>query len=251
MNTTPTMVGHIDHRILLNYRVDPDVAAAWLPPGLRPRLVDGHAVAGICVIRMSALRPAPLPRRLGVSTDNAAHRIAVELDGPDGPAHGVFVPRRDTSSRAARALGGRLFPGTLHRAHVDADSRGGAVHVDIASDDGEVRIACAAVTADHTPSSSVFADVDAASSFFLHDPLGYSPGRRAGSYDVMELVAARWELRPLTVAHVASSVFADTGVFPTGSVAFDSAFAMQPTDARWIPHPRLEPTSARRRALAA
>jgi hypothetical protein len=233
------MAGHIDHRILLNYRVEPDVADAWLPAGLRPRLVDGHAIAGVCVIRMSALRPAAVPRRLGVTTDNAAHRIAVELDGPDGPAHGVFVPRRDTSSRAARALGGRLFPGTLHGARVGADARDGEVHVDIVSDDGEVRISCDAVTADHVAPGSVFAGVEAASAFFLHDPLGYSPGRRPGTYDVMELVAATWELRPLAVAHVASSAFDDRHVFPAGTVTFDSAFAMQPTDARWIPHPRI------------
>jgi hypothetical protein len=236
MNPTPTMAGHIDHRILLNYRVEPDVAGAWLPAGLRPRLVDGHAIAGICVIRMSALRPTAVPRRLGVTTDNAAHRIAVELDGG---THGVFVPRRDTSSRAARALGGRLFPGTLHGARVDADAGDGGVHVDILSDDGEVRISCDAVPADDVASGSVFSSVDAASAFFLHDPLGYSPGRRPGTYDVMELVAAAWELRPLAVAHVASSVFDDPHVFPAGTVTFDSAFAMQPTDARWIPHRRV------------
>ena len=46
----------------------------------RPQLVEGRAVAGICLIRLGSLRPKGLPASLGVTTENAAHRIAVEWD---------------------------------------------------------------------------------------------------------------------------------------------------------------------------
>ena len=42
----PVVTGLIDRRILVNYRVDPDVIAALLPPPFRPQLFGGFAVDG-------------------------------------------------------------------------------------------------------------------------------------------------------------------------------------------------------------
>jgi hypothetical protein len=53
-------------RLLVNYRVDPDVAARVLPPPLRPQQVAGWAVAGICLIRLAQLRPGRVPAWLGL-----------------------------------------------------------------------------------------------------------------------------------------------------------------------------------------
>jgi hypothetical protein len=64
-------------------------------------------MAGICVIRLTNLRPAGFPSGIGLTTENAAHRIAVEWDEPEGPCRGVFIPRRDTDSRLTVVLGGR------------------------------------------------------------------------------------------------------------------------------------------------
>ena len=41
----------IERRLLVNYRVDPGVARSLLPAPLRPQVVNGWAVAGICLIR--------------------------------------------------------------------------------------------------------------------------------------------------------------------------------------------------------
>ena len=65
MNPTPTMAGHIDHRILLNYRVDPDVAAAAVdrparPPDVRetgPGRLPHRPAAGASLVRASG-RPS-------------------------------------------------------------------------------------------------------------------------------------------------------------------------------------------------
>jgi len=53
----PEIHGIIDRRILANYRVDAEVAAALLPAPFRPKLIHGFAVAGICLIRLKQLRP--------------------------------------------------------------------------------------------------------------------------------------------------------------------------------------------------
>ena len=106
----PIIRGVIDRRILVNYRVDPDVLARILPAPFRPKLVNGMGMAGVCLIRLKHIRPRFLPAFLGISSENAAHRIAVEWDQDGEKKEGVFIPRRDTSSWLNTLAGGRLFP---------------------------------------------------------------------------------------------------------------------------------------------
>lgn len=54
----PRLAGTVQRRLLVNYRVDPDVIASLLPAPFRPQLVNGFAVAGICLIRLGSMRPA-------------------------------------------------------------------------------------------------------------------------------------------------------------------------------------------------
>ena len=71
------MHGVIGRRLLVNFRADPDVIQRQLPARSRPKLYDRHAVAGICLIRLEDIRPKRFPRMLGLTSENAAHRIAV------------------------------------------------------------------------------------------------------------------------------------------------------------------------------
>ncbi|MGB0371419.1 MAG: DUF2071 domain-containing protein [Opitutales bacterium] len=78
------MAGVIRRRVLLNYRVDPCVTDRHVPSGFRPKLVNRHAIAGICLIRIEKLRPKGLPAMIGVSSENSAHRNAVTLKNDSG-----------------------------------------------------------------------------------------------------------------------------------------------------------------------
>ncbi len=109
----PIIRGLIDRRILVNFHVDPDVLAKVLPQPFRPKLVNGVGVAGVCLIRLKHIRPRFWPAMLGVSSENAAHRIAVQWEAGDELREGVYIPRRDTSSRLNSLVGGRLFPGRI------------------------------------------------------------------------------------------------------------------------------------------
>ena len=90
----PLVRGIIKRRMLINFRVDASVMQRFLPAPFRPKLHQGHAIAGICLIRLEEIRPGGLPALLGVSSENAAHRIAVEWDEPSGE------PAKASSSRA-------------------------------------------------------------------------------------------------------------------------------------------------------
>ena len=66
----PELAAVVERRLLVNYRVDPDVAARLVPPPFRPQLVRGWAVAGICLIRLGRLRPRGLPSAVGLRSEN-------------------------------------------------------------------------------------------------------------------------------------------------------------------------------------
>lgn len=113
------MHGMIRSRLLVNALVDPDEAAQRLPDGLRPHVTSHGTVVGCCLLDIVGIRPARLPAIAVTSLRAAAHRISVEWDDSAGaPTVGVYVPLRLTNSRAAIALGGRVFPGVHRRASV-------------------------------------------------------------------------------------------------------------------------------------
>ena len=233
----------IERRVLVNYRVDPVVLASVLPAPFRPALVGGYGVAGICLIRLGAVRPAGLPTAVGLTTENAAHRVAVEWDTADGPATGVYIPRRDTSSRLVVALGGRLFPGRHQRARFRVEEGDGTYRIEVTSRDGAVAVAVAARRSTEVMPGSVFADLDAASAFFRCAPLSYAATPDVGVFDGVALAAEGWGLEPLVLDEVRSSFFEDTDRFPAGSIVADSAFVMANLVTRWQAQPELRASS--------
>src|SRR5215472_15748010 len=152
----PTLEGTIDRRLLVNYHVDPFYLQRLLRGPFRPKLIHGMAIAGICLIRLKQLRPRALPTLFGFSSENAAHRIAVEWEEHGIRREGVYIPRRDTSSQFNTLIGGRLFPGVHHHASFHVTEEDGSFSVHITSDDGETRVAVEAHLASHLPEHSIF-----------------------------------------------------------------------------------------------
>jgi Uncharacterized conserved protein (COG2071) len=229
----------LQRRILINYRVDPEVAARLLPAAFRPVIVGDHAIGGICLIRLARIRPAWLPGMPTLTTENAAHRIAVQCDTPGGPLASVYIPRRDSDSLLTAVVGGRLFPGWHHRARFAVAEGDGSFRIEVASHDGAMRVGLAAHVADTMPAGSVFGDVSSASAFFGCAPCGYSERPDGRSLDGVRLDCDGWNLQPLTVDELWSSYFEDAVLVPRGSAVFDSAFLMRDLETTWSPVPRL------------
>src|SRR5207253_301246 len=167
----PQIEGMIRRRMLVNFRVDPDVIKKQLPEKFRPKLHQGSAIAGICLIRLEHIRPKGWPSFLGVSSENAAHRIAVLWDKDE---EGVFIPRRDTNSTLNQWAGGRLFPGEHHPATFTVAKSSEEIRFEMKSRDGQVAVKVEARVADQLPASSGFANLAEASGFFEPGSLGYS-----------------------------------------------------------------------------
>lgn len=232
----PVIQGVIDRRMLVNFRVRPESISAILPPPFRPKLIHGWAMAGICLIRLKQLRPRHMPAIVGIGSENAAHRIAVEWDQDGLPREGVFVVRRDSSSRLNALAGGRLFPGIHHHARFDVHETESTFHVALDSDDGEVSLQVDAQVTAELPEGSVFGSIDEASAFFEAGSVGYSPSGDEHSYEGLELRSFGWKVEPLAVSKVESSFFADTRRFPDESIEFDCALLMRGIEHEWHDH---------------
>lgn len=226
----PAVRGVIDRRILVNFRVERSVLADELPEPFAPVTVDGYGVGGICLIRFRDLRPRGLPAVLGVGSENAAHRFAVEWTDDGERRTGVYIPRRDTNFRFNALLGGRLFPGVHHRASFETRESDGRYEVTMRSADGETRVRVAGDPTDALPDDSVFGSVERASAFFEEGSLGFSPNERTDEYEALELRTFEWDVTPLAVEDVASSYF---GALPDDAATFDHALLMQDIDHEW------------------
>ncbi len=229
----PTLEGTIDRRILVTYRVDPQYLQRLLPDPFRPKRMHGMGIAGICLIRLKQIRPRSLPALLGLSSENAAHRIAVEWEEHGAYREGVYISRRDTSSQFNTVVGGKLFPGVHHHAHFRVTEGDDAFSIQIASDDGETRVAVEAHVTSHLPEHSIFASLEEASAFFEQGSLGYSVTREAGRLDGLELRCWNWKVEPLQVTKAQSSFFDDPQRFPPGSAELDCALVMRAIRHDW------------------
>ncbi|QDT01566.1 DUF2071 domain-containing protein [Adhaeretor mobilis] len=239
----PTIRAIIDRRVLVNFRVQPDRLAALLPPPFEPQLVGGHGIAGICLIRLKHVRPQGLPAWVGVSSENAAHRIAVQWEDDGQVRTGVYIPRRDTDSRINAWLGGRAFPGQHHFSHFEVNEQFDAdlgdkkpkdrVNVAMHSADNSASVLVEGTATDKLPDDSLFDSVEHVSQFFEAGSLGYSPAIKSGEYDGLELRTFNWHVQPLAVTRVESSLFDDRAQFPPGTATFDNALLMRGIDHQW------------------
>jgi len=229
----PNIRGLIRRRLLINYRVDPSVIQSQLPAPFRPKLQNGYAIAGVCLIRLEHIRPSGVPSTFGVSSENAAHRIAVRWEDDSGSRDGVYIPRRDTSSWINRLVGGRLFPGEHNAARFQVEESANHIHLSMESLDQLVKVEVLGKMSRDLSRHSCFKSTDEASTFFESGSLGYSATSRADRLDGIELRTQEWKVEPLQVEEVYSSYFADRSLFPEGSCSFDCALIMRNIQHEW------------------
>jgi len=173
------------------------------------------------------------PEIVGVTSENAAHRVAVMWEELGRPHEGVFISRRDTNSQINHLLGGRIFPGEHHHAHFSVDESDGKIDLKMKSDDATVVVEVAGRIASELPTTSVFSSLTAASAFFEQGSIGYSVTREPERLDGLELRTTQWQVEPLKISNIYSSYFANKAKFPEGTIDFDHALIMRNVEHEW------------------
>lgn len=239
--TIPVLQGTIARRILVNYRADAAIVQPLLPAPFRPKLYAGHAIIGVCLIRLEAIRPLTCSLPTGFSSESAAHRIAIEWDEENGETReGVFIPRRDTGSLVNHLVGGRLFPGQHHLADFEVEMKNEAIDFHMCSRDGQVEVRLQGKVSQSLPANSCFPSLQEASAFFEGGCVGFSVRRDSDRLDALTLRTKEWRVETLDVSQVYSSFFANETRFAPGSVHFDHALLMRDIAHEW--HPAQVPT---------
>jgi hypothetical protein len=222
-----TLRAQVRRRLLITYRVDPDVAQSIIPEPFRPQIVDGSAVAGVCMIGLQAIRPGWLRTKVGFRSENVAHRVAVEWIEEGRTRTGVYIVERHSSSWLPVLAGGRLFPGVQKRATFELDET-----------ESHFRVAMHAPGTDATVdvrlggpwASTLFPTVEAASAFHENGAVGWSPRRGGVGVEPIELTSTEWAVEAAEVLSVRSSFF---DALPAGSAVLDSAVAMRDIPFHW------------------
>lgn len=225
----PKLAATIERRLLISYAVDPKLVFPLLPPNLKPQLVDGNAVAGMCLIRLGSVRPAFLKPSIGWGGENAAHRIAVEYKDDNGkPQTGVFIPERHSNSILPVLAGGRIFPGKHTKAEFIVNETENVFKVRMKSENMSV---AAHLEIAQKLDSSLFADLEAASHFYQDSPVGWSPVvRNPNNVEGLKLSTDAWKVKPGKMKELRSSFFDQ---MPKDSVVFDHVLVMQDVPVIW------------------
>jgi len=227
------MQGVIARRILLNFRADPDVVQRLLPAPLQVDLQYGQAIVGICLIRLQNLRPQGFPAAFGVSSENMAHRVAIQYPTSEGMRPGVFIWRRQTDQRLVELLGGRLFPGVHSHARFHVVESDDYLAMNVTSDDGETDVSFVARTSKEWQPTTSFESFEEVSTFFKKGDCGFSCSLSGEALEGLQLKTLKWEMTPLEVDSQHASFYSDPLRFPTGSLEFDCGLLMRGIEHEW------------------
>lgn len=224
----PAMDATIERRIFVTYRADPDAVRPLVPERYDLRLTDGWAIGGVCLLRLGNTRPRHMPRWVGVSSENAAHRISIV--GPDGePA--IWSPRRDTDSHLTARLGRTLYPSAPGTARFDIGQDDERFNVQAVDADGHTVASIDATRTDALATTSVFADVAALDDYYRSTRHGYSPTSDPESDGCITVDFEQGEITPLAVRRSHSTVF--DPLVAAGSAALDHVVLMRQLSSTW------------------
>jgi len=230
----PIIEGIIARRILVNYRVDPAVAAKLVPKPLEIATHNGLAVVGICLIRLEQLRPRGFPSAVGMSSENMAHRMAIRYPGGNGSTNemsdGVYVLRRETDQCLVRLLGGRLFPGIHGPASFKVNESSAGIRMDVTSADGKADVNLEVLRHPEWNATKLFQSFDEMSRFFKKGDCGFSCSLHGGKLEGIQLKTLQWTLSPLQTVRVRSAFYDDESIC---SIGFDCAVMMSGVPHEW------------------
>lgn len=243
MSGFKTLRAQVRRRLLISYRVDPAVAQSLIPDQFRPQIVDGSAVAGVCMIGLQSVRPGWLRPRVGFRTENVAHRIAVEWVENGKTRSGVYIVERHSSALLPVLAGGRLFPGVQKRARFELDETESRFRVSMSAPGTRVSVD---VQLGGEWTSSLFPSVEAASAFHEQGAVGWSPRRNGLGVEPLELTSKEWVVEPGQVVSLRSSYF---DALPDGAAVLDSVLIMRDLPFFWDT-PDIEPDPAARMPVA-
>ncbi len=224
--------GVVERCMLLNYRLDLEVAKRLIPSPFQPRAWGPSALCTISWMRLRQLRPRFLPAVWGMSSENVACRIAVHWRQRGKPREGLLALRQDTSSRFNTLLTSRMFSAVQHHARFTILEEDHRYTITVDSDDKKTHLHVVASLAPQMARSSVFRSLAEAAEFFRR-ATRVSATSRLGQFEGLELKTHAWQPLPLLVESLDCSYFRTLMPEAQSGITFDSALLLSEVEHQW------------------
>jgi hypothetical protein len=261
-----TMNGRLSECLLLSYRTPARTVRDLVPPCMELVTRDGWAFWNVVACTVESMRPAGVPRALGVSYHHVAYRLLVKAKTAGGETlRGLYFVRSDADSRLISKFGNAMTDFRFHPAAVEmsrADDNGSellTVSVRGPGEDGKGD-ALARVLAPRgdgngetvPPLGSPFRSAAEAAEFLKYCPLGLSVDLDGRFLRLAEVVRDEkaWLERPVRVIEAHWPFLRELG---QDQLQLERATRVAPIDYKWrlgrtaAVAPRTAPAPTRRK----
>ncbi len=216
--------------LLANFAIEPEALRRKLPAHLEPDLHDGKAYVSIVIARMEKMRPAFLPRALGITYNQVVYRAVVRC----GAERGVTFLRSDADSAPMVAAGNALTFFRFNSAEIAWSGEAASLHFSLRPNDG----ATAAIEATYDEVAGAhpagrFPDMASAQAFLSELYVAFGAQRGDGRVEKVCIERTPWE--SLQVSDRASRYEAMTSglLFTSEEARLDSVFLVRNLRYRW------------------
>jgi uncharacterized protein YqjF (DUF2071 family) len=217
--------------LLVNFAVDPDELGAALPRHVVPDVYDGEAFLSVVVGQMDRMRPARVPRALGITYNQIVYRAVVRC----GDERGVHFLRSDADSRMMTMFGNAMSFFRFNHSDITFARRGGCLDLDVRTrgrPSGDIAATfTVAAPGDTLPGTSVFADLGEAKQWLvqLFAAFHYTDGNRW--IDVVRIKRGDWNVQ-VVADERAEYAFMSAGA-PFTKARLDSVFLVGDVPYHW------------------
>ncbi len=200
-----------------------------LPPELEPITHGGFAFWSAVVSELREMRPAFLPRVMGISYRHVAYRVYVRCHPPAGPPQpGLYFLRSDCDSHFVRLAGNALTDFRFRTAGIGIEDLADRCTLRVVSSDAPAE----AILDRHAPATlaagSPFNSIEDAGSFLKYHPCGLAVPS-SGQVALLRITRdeAAWRYRLMHVRHQ------EWGFFAGRDVQAEICYEVKPIDYQW------------------
>ena len=215
---------------LVNFAIDPEIMRRRLPPEISPDLYADKAFLSVVIADMEKMRPAFLPRALGITYNQVVYRAVVRCGGE----RGVHFLRSDADNRLMSLAGDLLTFFHFNHSRVTQKQEDGRYYFDLESgDQADIHATFdVAHQSQHMPTASRFRSLAEAQSFLVELYAAFTSDSRHIS--TVRIKRGEWKVSVVEDLRGVYEFMDGSVLFPSGSAHLDSVFYVSDVSYYWF-----------------